>query len=124
MGFTSKKEFLRTKRLILRLKWKYETSVSFEIFRKISDITPIGEISYFFTTGEVVYIILPEYAGAGFATEALHGFSDFLKLQDANKVLFLRIRRGNIASKKVAEKCGFVKVENMSKGMYDMYEKR
>ncbi|MER3318449.1 MAG: GNAT family N-acetyltransferase [Allomuricauda sp.] len=56
---------------------------------------------------EVGFFIDKEYTGRGIATGALQVLSEYCFSEFKFKKLFLRIHQSNIASKTVAERCGF-----------------
>ncbi|HZF65082.1 MAG TPA: GNAT family N-acetyltransferase [Chitinophagaceae bacterium] len=58
---------------------------------------------------EVFYAFFPEYWGNGFATEVLSKLKDHLVKDHVVKEIHAFITQHNIASMKVAEKCGFRK---------------
>lgn len=64
-------------------------------------------------TAKIGYQILPSYQNNGFATESLNCFLDYLESQNFHR-LEIVILQGNIASTKVAKKCGF-KLESIKK---------
>lgn len=75
-------------------------------------IVPEGDEHYSVDRGEreVGYWIGHRYWGKGFTTEALRGLIDFCRNKIAK--LLITTDAGNYASQCVAEKCGFIFVEN------------
>ena len=61
---------------------------------------------------EIGYTILDKYQGFGYATEALLKLSDIAKKESS--IVYLKIREDNIASQKVAKKCGFIATDELS----------
>ncbi len=78
----------------------------------ISDITPFGKIVH------MGYLLLPEYQGKGYMTEAVKRVIDFAFSDDG----CIRITTGcysdNVASKRVMEKAGFRKEGERIKAQY------
>ena len=61
---------------------------------------------------EIGYTILDKYQGFGYATEALLKMSTIAK--EESSIVYLKIREDNIASQKVANKCGYIKTDELS----------
>ena len=57
---------------------------------------------------EIFYALLPEYWGQGIATEILNYFSEYIFNHTTYQIILAYITQNNIASQKVAEKCGFI----------------
>ena len=105
---------METKRLEYRRQSKYysvTTATIFVIFAKHTG-EEVGEI-IIANTGEITYEIELEYAGRGYATEAL-GFAKKFA-EDKGLKPFLRIRPKNEASKKVARRNSFKRVSLFEK---------
>ena len=131
---------LETKRLLIytidKQKWDYSIRATITpngIFIKPEGLTaemlmedsslvaltgkPIGLISIG-SNGWIDYMIVPEYQGNGYATEALEGVKQFAF---ENKVEpFLLIKHNNHASIAVARKCGFKRVADQDE-MHSRY---
>ena len=93
------------------IQWSENTAYSFGIFLKeegefIGHISVRG-IDWFVPKGEVAYFIFKNHAEQNFATEALEGFKNWCFKKKKFGRLFMKIDTFNIASIKVAEKCGF-----------------
>ena len=58
---------------------------------------------------EVGYHIAKEFTGAGYATEALRALLDYIKIEKKLDKVYGICVSENVASKKVLEKCGFIK---------------
>lgn len=59
---------------------------------------------------EIGYSICEKYAGNGYATEALSAVTDFAFAHFGVKRLYGRVMKGNLASVRVLEKCGYTYV--------------
>lgn len=57
------------------------------------------------TTYDIAYCVHKNYWNKGYATEIAQGLIDYARTQGAKKVT-IAVSQGNVASKRVAEKCG------------------
>lgn len=83
----------------------------FGIFLKKSDELighiSVREIDWTVPKGEVAYFIFSDFSGQKYSYEALKAFRDFCIKEKEMLRIFMKIAPDNIASKKVAEFCGF-----------------
>ena len=70
---------------------------------------------------EIAYVIGKEYRGNGYATEVVTALSDyFVKVFNLN-VIYGRVLHGNIASRRVLEKTGYIFVKEEFNALDDPY---
>lgn len=83
----------------------------FGIFLKDSDELighiSVREIDWSVPKGELAYFIFSDFSGHKYAYDALKAFRDFCINEKEMIRIFMKIAPDNIASKKVAEFCGF-----------------
>lgn len=83
----------------------------FGIFLKESDELighiSVREIDWSVPKGELAYFIFSDFSGQKYSYEALKTFRDFCINEKEMFRIFMKIAPDNIASKKVAEFCGF-----------------
>jgi len=101
---------------ILLSRFKLRDAVSFAIILKTQDGISADEfighinVSTFdraFNFAEIAYIMAPKYWGQGLATEAVRRVVDFVLEEMRVHKIRAACFQGNIASKRVLEKCGF-----------------
>ncbi|RYY00928.1 MAG: N-acetyltransferase [Gammaproteobacteria bacterium] len=94
-----------------RLKpWSLESQhwLTLSVFEKISgNFVGINGFKHFNGCASVGFIFLPRYHGLGYATESLKSVCEFAHSLGIRE-LEASITKGNSASEKVVEKCGFV----------------
>lgn len=105
-AFTSKDYADKTAFIEKHTKLLNESTVNNQTI--LLDNIVVGSMAKFvmFGNNEITYWIDREYWGKGIATKAL---KDFLLLE-VNRPIFGRVAFDNLASQKVLEKCGFIKV--------------
>lgn len=86
-------------------------------------LVPIGEEHYNLEKDnrEIGYWIGLPYWNLGFATEAVIGLMEYLSSQDKVESFLITTDANNIASQRVAEKCGFVRIDNFYNGGIPSY---
>lgn len=67
----------------------------------------VREIDWTIPKGELAYFIFSDFSGHKYSYEALKAFGDFCINEKEMLRIFMKIAPDNIASKKVAEFCGF-----------------
>ncbi|MDE5812160.1 MAG: GNAT family N-acetyltransferase [Muribaculaceae bacterium] len=89
-------------------------------------LVPIGEEHYDIERNEreIGYWIGLPYWNQGLASEALNGLMKYLSNQDKADTLFITTDASNIASQRVAEKCGFARFDNFDFGGIPTYAYR
>lgn len=89
-------------------------------------LVPLGEEHYDIERNEreIGYWIGLPYWNQGLTSEALNGFIKYLSSQDKADSLLITTDASNIASQRVAEKCGFVRFDNFDFGEIPTYAYR
>lgn len=73
--------------------------------------------------GHVGYILSPEYQGNGYMTEALKAVCKSYFEATSQDRIMCQIRRDNLPSRRVAEKCGFVQDPDQKEWALNYYHK-
>ena len=113
---------LRKTKIYIRQKWtqwQEDTHYSFGIWEQTSNKLighfTIKSLDYSIPKCELGYWLDEDYYGKGLMTEAVNIILVFCNSQLDMRKIFLRTMTTNIASQKVAEKCGFTKEGHLQK---------
>ena len=102
--------------------WKNQTRATYGLYLRDDDIfvgiCTLRGISWRDGNGEIAYWINPKYAGQGFISEAVNAITQEFFNYGFNRFV-LTASPQNIASCKVAEKCGFVREGIMRKWCFN-----
>jgi ribosomal-protein-alanine N-acetyltransferase len=92
--------------------WKKQTKANYGIFLKDSGdfvgVCGVFDIKWGNESGEIGYWLNPKYAGRGLMSEAVNAVTDEFLNMGFKRIIILA-NPENIASCRVAEKCGFVR---------------
>lgn len=85
----------------------YVLAIELKETRELIGDTGVNEVEGAPGEVEIGYSICKKYSGRGFATEVVLAMADFVVNNFDVKVLYGRVMRGNNASVRIMEKCGF-----------------
>lgn len=120
-GYTSKPDYLTFKRIYMdriqsKAFYRPEERKIYLVKTDKQEIVGFTQLIFHTDSVEISYTITDQYQGNGYATEALKQTIVYAK--EYNDHLVIQIRDDNIASQRVALKCGFTKSETYQENEY------